>query len=320
MPSGRTLRGYCATVRGLKAGEPLFRPADRCSFVGLTFLPADRGLVFGSAEDRAANVTLSQCTIRDGSLGRWASPNVGLLVEDCKFDHAGAGPVIGGLFHRCRFDGLAPAHSFLSEGDTGPLAVLDVEFMGTDRGIILRNGWGPTTDALFAGIVFHGVSKTVNGNELVLFEGDGAKNALERLSFFHIRSYNCESNHINIDCLTRDCHFRDGVLDGGGPVIFGMNDKPVSEITVNQFEFRGCGAIFTKSASFCKLDSCAFIGWRPTRANQTWWTPEREPWYGVKGRSVIEAQGPQRGTNTVSKCVVELQPEGVSRCAGATWR
>lgn len=313
------IRGYGATILGVPNGayaDHMIKPADGVMLEGMTFKPVN--WLFGEPTPpvNAVNVTMQDCDIVGGSLGRWGA-NDGFLCSRCRFDRAGIAPATGGLFLSCRLEGGAPGHSFVCEGAlTSPLALIGCEFDSTDRGLNFRNGWGPVRDVLVSGLSLRGIKYTQNGNELLNFEGAPDRPGVERMLVLHVRSSDCDGQVLFWNCPVRDAKFWDGVLaDGTGILVSGFQGAVHTGIEFAGWELRGCG-VDARGATGATFRDCVSVGWQPTRGNSGWQDMRPEGAFLTYPEAVFQGSPATQWLN----CLAIDRPPGMRDFAGGSKR
>lgn len=289
IPAGRTING---------AGAHLFKRPNSGNYRDAMFIAGDdstirrlnlhpNNYVFtGDTYGRGMNIL--DCDVYDGQLGHWNQRDD--LIQDVRFHRASAGAVQSGFWHRCRWTDMCQAfHSFLAERGER-LAVVDAVFDGTDRGITLRSGWGPSTEGLFSSIEFRSISRVNNGCELFTCEGSTTA-GISRTMFLHWRSYNCEGQINAWDAPFNDNLLRDFVLDGNTIMLAGVRGVSQSRNRFLDMELRGGQLLFGPTANYNAVSNVAFIGWKPTRSNQFDKNPHTP-------NALIVCEGSRGGTNT----------------------
>lgn len=272
LPPGTTIRGYGAVLRRVPDRNAtsyqshMVHAVDNLTFEGIQFHPIDY-LMFG--DHAGAGTIFHQCEFVGGQLGHWLSPE--LLVHQCTFTRSSAGRRSGGMFADCRWVGHSMLnHAFLAEsGDR--LCLLGCTFDGTDRGPVLRSGWGSCDDALLAGIECRGINRTPNGNELFTTEGAGL--GVNRSMFLRWRAYGCDGDFAPWNAPFNKNLIWDMSLDGSSIAMGGK--APQTANSFRDIELRGGGITFGDQARSNDFDRVACVDFRPSRANQVDSSPAR---------------------------------------------
>jgi hypothetical protein len=300
----RTLRGYGAIlVRSWDsaAGQyvtPFFRfvqqnptsDRDHVTFEGLTFaaerrpsgLPATATIALitnnppADSQGLLSNFTLRRCVFRNVQLGQWSKP--GFWAEDCVWEEGGGCTGMSGpaLWLRCTFRGLIdPVSGNAWSGTAGSgMAVLDSDFIATDRGPVLKVTDTDVTENLFSGMVCDRLGEVFDGCEV-----GAQKNTTHHADynlFLHLR-YRGEGFGFRIFKVNATGNLlRDFVLDGGGGIqIVGDDAHAVYSNTVEQGEVRG-GRCRLENATENYMRNVGFIGPRPTQGSEfgAWGNPD----------------------------------------------
>jgi hypothetical protein len=295
IPAGRTVRGDGAflvqTWDFSQWVSPFFQFTGdgRILFEGLTFVadrrPAgtrdDVGVMAladrvnpGPPNETPAqnNVTLRRCVFRNVYLGEWPKP--GFLAEDCRWEEGGGCDGVTGaaLFLRCTFRGLADpsfAHAWSTTVGSG-MALLDCDFLNTDRCIVLRPDYGPIEGNLFSGLMCDGLAHVFNGCEGIALEGRQDRLYWVRDNlFFHYR-YRGEGPGLIFFFVTAENNLlKDFVIDGGGGIFLSTDSASPQRFNVfEDGEVRGGRCVFDPAATENTVRNVAFVGPRPTRSNQ----------------------------------------------------
>jgi hypothetical protein len=295
---------------------------DHVTFEGLTFMaerrpygvpgglpppppptpPADAtvALITNNPPDAAStgtlsNFTLRRCVFRNVQLGVWAKP--GLWAEDCLWTDGGGCSQMQGpaLWLRCTFRGLidpvyGQAWSGVGGGPAGSgMAVLDCDFIGTDRGPILQATYGDVTDNLFSGVICDQIGLVNNGCEIAV-EGR-LPNRGDNNLYFHIR-YRGEGHGLLLNAVACSGNIlRDFVFHGGYGLQFSGVDAthPVSNNTILEGEVRGGRCQFNANATGNIMKNVGFVGPRPTQGSvfAVWGDPNPDFDPPVTGQAVI---------------------------------
>lgn len=238
---------------------------DDCTFSRLTFDLSGSG--FLSWNGNGAGTVFHQCQFMHGSLGNWNQFNS--LVWGCRFVSASAGSVAGGTWFDCDWERLCyTGHAFAAE-QGHRLAVLHCRWQDTDRGVLLRFGWGPQHRTYCSHLAFGRVSWVDNGMELIGTEGPVHLPALEACVFYRVRSTGCRGQVNFWEGHVRRCRLIDFDCDDTLIQFYaagGACDQ--SDNTIERCELRGQGILFWEGAKRNKCIQVSVIGPRPTRANQ----------------------------------------------------
>lgn len=279
---GRTLRGYGATlIRSYQPGysvNPIFSFSGDGRFLvdGVTFAaerrPAGTYLDLGTValadgfNQPRTNVTLRRCVSRNVNLGEWNKP--GFLAEDCRWEEGGVCHQVTGpaLFLRCTYRGLAdPSFSQAWSTWVGTnMAILDCDFIGTDRGPIFNGYRGTIEKNLVSGVDCDHLAYIDNGCEGIGLEG--ANYPVNNNLFLHFRYRGEGPGLVMWGVNATGNRLRDFVMDGG----FGIELGGGLQQTNNTFlegEVRGGRCILDVSATNNVMQKVAFIGPRPTRGD-----------------------------------------------------
>lgn len=293
---GASLRGTSRdAVRIVGRADVVFIPAPGATVRHVTIEATSHHFHRGDW----ANGELTDCRLVNGHWGE--GKREGLLVRDVIFDRCGAMQVLDRvLFQRCRFQGLNShgQHAWTTWGARN-IAMIDSEFDGTDRGIVIQGAWGRVEDCLFDHVSFRNIDRVENGNEVVLFENVDARNNI----FSRIRVRDCASDAINIwESDATGNIFSDLVFDGASIRVFSSKPKTVANNTFRAGEIRGGWVNLGQYARNNSLIGLAFVSPRPSRQNQVesfdrgWYVP----------RAVIYAHR----SNTTENCIAVDLPEG----------
>lgn len=252
------------------------RPAGTADDIGRVDLASDLG------GDPRTNVTLRRCVFRNVRLGEWTKP--GFLAEDCRWEEGGeCGQVTGpALFLRCTYSGL-PDPSFGNAWTTwvgSGMALLDCDFIATDRGPIFQARRGNIENNLISGLVCDRLAQIENGCEGVGAERDPeTEYEVNDNLILHFR-YRGEGPAFVLWNLNASGNYlRDFVFDGGVGIELAAEENSETEQTGNYFyegEVRGGRCIFGPTATGNTMEHVGFIGPRPTRGalfGATWTTP-----------------------------------------------
>lgn len=196
LPPGTTIIGHGATLRW-KWATPWNGTTyhQRCMvwfgdlhLEGITFDLSTGGML--TWNDFNVPVVFDQCTFIDGTLGHWGQNNS--VVMRSKFIRASAGSVSGGTWVLNDWNGVCyNGHAFSAEkGDN--LIVVGARFYNTDRGIILRTGWGSHIESYFSHLLMTGQSDVDNGNELFATEAIPSALPFVGVMVYKMRAYNTE--------------------------------------------------------------------------------------------------------------------------------
>ena len=293
---GATIRGTSReAVRVVGRGETVFVAAPGASLRQMT-IESDQHHIHGGDW---ANGELTDCRLIGGHWGR--SKREGLLVRDVIFDRCGAMQVTDRvLFQRCRFQGLNSRgeHAWTTWGARN-IAMIDCEFDGTDRGIVMQGAWGRVEGCLFDHVSFRNIDRVENGNEVILFENVDARSNV----FSRIRVRDCASDAINIwESDATGNVFSDLLLDGANIRVFSSKPKTVANNLFRCGELRGGSINLGPHARNNTLQGLAFVSPRPSRQNAV--ESFDRGWYAP--RAVLYAHR----SNTVQDCVAVDLPEG----------
>lgn len=291
LSAGGTIRGTSRdAVRMVGMGDVVFVPAPGAVLRQLTIEAAKSHLHGGDW----AQGELTDCRLINGHWGE--GKREGLLVRNVIFERCGAMQVTDRvLFLRCRFEGVnsQAGHAWSTWGARN-IVMLESEFDGTDRGLIIQGARGRVEDCLFDHVSFRNINRTENGNELVLFETVDARNNL----FSRLRFNNCATDGILIwESDATGNVFSDFMADGmGGIRVWSSKPRTVSGNTFRFGELRGGYVDLGRYGRSNRLDHVALVSPRPSRNNQV--EIFSRGFYAP--RSVIYAHR----SNVVNDCVV----------------
>jgi len=217
-----------------------------------------------------SNFTLRRCVFRNVQLGRWEKP--GLWAEHCVWEEGGGCDGMSGpaLWLRCTFRGLVdPASSVAwnAIGGSG-MALLDCDFLGTDRGPFFQATDIDATENLVSGVVCDQIAHVENGCEGIGMEGS---HMINNNLIFHFRYRGEGPGIIMWDVAASGNLIRDFLLEGGDGIVLNGLIQPPVPMTGNVFqdgEIRGGRCVFGAGAFGNTVTNVGFIGPRPTRSNQ----------------------------------------------------
>lgn len=310
LPPGGRIRGSGDATRlvGVRLApvyaERMMRPTKDNLVENLSIEhPGQTAYVFHSGPGAAGNLTVRRVTFR-GALHFGESYGLGLLVEDCLFDRASLMQVSSQtLVRRCRFDG---SRHPLSTWGGDSIAILECDFRGTDRGIIVQGSRGPVTNMLTARLSFSDIWMTDNGGEVLCFEGATVRHSM----FLHTRiaatAAGCGIQFY--DGVYKDNLFSDVLALGGTGIWFYQAPGTSPSQTRNVFEhieLWGGRVRFGRAAGNVIKDIAVM---RPTgqRGNQFWndTAAGSDSWYAA-GRPVFSAEP---GTGNVVEWARVVEP------------
>jgi hypothetical protein len=272
VPANLRLTGYGATVKRLPTNNlgtnwpALWVQGKNVTVRGVTFeYDQSPGQVFFANPPMLdSGLVVADCVFRRVNFGFFFTD---ALIRDCRFESAGAVIAPAGLWLRCLFTGPPTMHAWdYWSINNRPVATVDCEWRGTDRGRVYNSGWGPITDHLHVGTKYRDVY-SVGGGELDACEGPGE---FARHVILHTQVSGCLGALQpcgNDDTPVRDLLISDLSISGGwGVILWG---KDVSGVRVEQFELTGGAGVYcgpgVKGAAF--MDG-SVLAWRPTRGSQ----------------------------------------------------
>jgi hypothetical protein len=272
VPANLRLTGYGATVKRLPTNNlgtnwpSLWVQGKNVTVRGVTFeYDVTPGQVFFANPPMLdSGLVVADCVFRRVNFGFFFTD---ALIRDCRFESAGAVIAPAGLWLRCLFTGPPTMHAWdYWSINNRPVATVDCEWRGTDRGRVYNSGWGPITDHLHVGTKYRDVY-SVGGGELDACEGPGE---FARHVILHTQVSGCLGALQpcgNDDTPVRDLLISDLSISGGwGVILWG---KDVSGVRVEQFELTGGAGVYcgpgVKGAAF--MDG-SVLAWRPTRGSQ----------------------------------------------------
>jgi hypothetical protein len=188
-----------------------------------------------------ADVTIRRCNLS------WGFAD--LLCRDVRFVNAGAAQTSPGMYLRCTWDGISPefTHAFRYGGDAkltngGTLALIDLEFRNTDRGLCFYTTGGAITGGLFLNVAIRDVDHAPSDGECFLVEGD---KAFDNNLILRLRSTGSRGSILQLDRVARGNLIRELSQDSyGRGVVLGSpwTTEPGKDVSRNEFvqaELRG---------------------------------------------------------------------------------
>jgi hypothetical protein len=275
------IRGYGATI--LRENNPLeiFSIADGVLIEGINFVGDEgSGLVcrytnyFQTITPNYGAVIL-RCTFENISPG---TVSVGAYLESCTIKGGGASTLTPACYRNVKIsDTKGNAALLFGAPIDSNACIIDMEFIGTDRGPCLQCLYNDVKNILIVGLRIHDTLWIENGSECCLCEPtfDRAPYGWHDSMILHTRIWNSGS-FIQLDGTGSNLLIADTYMDSCvGMVLWGGN---VSNITIDQAEFRNGASLLLGPTNGVKFTNGAFVQYQGGRWNEqysaaAWYAP-----------------------------------------------